>query len=201
MIRVYIVWSVNILMKVLSFGTHISGLYAICHCKCTTNQSKILFNIGITELSIIIPKTIKTLLQISSTYRFHRISETGSNASNPEAHPFRNVQPIADVYVKIHDAIVFSLTTLLSLLMLMLIADRFLSTKYPFRYKIRFQRMNVKGHIMGVYAVAAAEGVIYFTQPTLKSILLYVLVAIALIFLLLSVATYTMIIKKVRSSR
>ena len=109
--------------------------------------------------------------------------------------------PLPNVYIQLYDAFVFAFTTLLSLLMLMLIADRFLSTKYPFRYKIRFRQVNLKRYIVGMYVLAIILGVAYFTLPKLKNVLLYVLVIMALPFLVLSIATYTMIIKKVQSSR
>jgi hypothetical protein len=61
--------------------------------------------------------------------------------------------------------------------------------------------VNVKRYILGMYVLAIVIGVVYFTQPELNNILLYVLVAIALPFLVLSITTYTMIIQKVQSSR
>ena len=97
MIVLHVIWSVNLLMKILSFGTHVTGLYAIWFCECKTNQSKILFNIGIAELSIIVPKAIKIVLQISS------YKGTQVNITNGEYDSFGRALQLPRIYFQLYD--------------------------------------------------------------------------------------------------
>ena len=192
MMIIQVIWIIAIIINSAGLALHTIGIYAIIASKKRSNQTIILLNLSIVDIGGIIYDVANDI------FRLIRFQEDVFDSQDNMRNLLHNYLP--EIYQEISFTMYYAFGLQMVLNMIILTADRLVCVINPIKYKAYFKMSITRKILITSWMFSLFLGILYGTFPTVRFALSCLCVFIAVVFVILAIATYIFISHKIRVS-